>query len=45
VARGGRKNCWNGGCRLRLPWWPEVVRRFALAVYDGSIGGEKDGGT
>ena len=27
VARWCR-SC-NGGCRLQLPWWPEVVRRFA----------------
>jgi len=24
------RNC-NGGCRLRLPWWLEVVRRFAFS--------------
>ena len=34
VARWCR-SC-NGGCRLRLPWWPEVVCRFPLAVSDGS---------
>ena len=29
VARWYR-SC-NGGCRLRLPWWLEVVRRFAFS--------------
>jgi len=29
VARW-RRSC-NGGCRLRLPWWLEVVRRFAFS--------------
>jgi len=37
VARWCRS--YNGGCRLQLPWWPEVVRRFALAVCDGFVGG------